>query len=170
MLRNADSRDEKLYYLGMILRNYDSYIFGHVLCASFERTAHERYRNGDDVSADALCAIYRDLKQKYCGGSVVVDELLGYEWASVSHFFDRPFNTYQYAVGYIASLSIVDSIFTEGKPAVDRYIEFLSSGATDTPLELLRRAGVDITTPEPTERAIRWFEKKVDELERLLEE
>ena len=99
---------------------------------------------------------------------MVNDDEIRLEWARIPHFYYN-FYVYQYATGYSAAQALARKILTEGRPAVDAYLAFLSSGSSDYPLAVLQRAGVDMTSPEPVRQAIRTFDELVQELERLLE-
>jgi len=100
---------------------------------------------------------------------VVVDPELDVEWARIPHFYSA-FYVYQYATGFAASTALSRQILSEGAPAVTRYLEFLKSGSSDYPIELLRKAGVDMSAPAPLEATFALFAARLDELEHLLDE
>ena len=122
---------------------------------------------GEPLTADTLSAMYHALNEKYYGAEAVVDELIDIEWARVPHFYYN-FYVYQYATGISAALALVQQIMQEGKPAVERYLQFLSSGSSDYSIELLKKAGVDMTSPEPVRQALKVFDTHLDEMETLL--
>ena len=111
--------------------------------------------------------MYLELNKFYHGKSVDVLDEIKYEWARIPHFY-RAFYVYQYATGYSAANAISKKILEEGAPARDNYIEFLKSGSSDYPVELLKIAGVDMSSPEPIRMAMETFRNLVDELEKLL--
>jgi len=110
------------------------------------------------------------LNQKYFGEEIVLDEEIGLEWARIPHFYYN-YYVYQYATGISAAAALTDQILEEGQPAVERYINnFLKAGSSDYPIEVLKAAGVDMTTKAPVEAALRQFERVLDEFEALLAE
>jgi len=111
--------------------------------------------------------MYRALNEKYYGAEVTIDDLIDIEWARIPHFYYN-FYVYQYATGISAASALVQQILQEGKPAVDRYLKFLSSGSSDYSIELLKKAGVDMTTPQPVRQAFQLFESHLEQMERLL--
>ena len=122
---------------------------------------------GDSLTADALCKVYYDLNCKYYGKDMVVDPEIAYEWARIPHFFYN-FYVFQYATGFSAAVAIANRILTEGRPAVEDYIRFLSSGGSQDPISLLKIAGVDMTTAKPVEDALKLFGELIDEMEALM--
>jgi oligoendopeptidase F len=134
--------------------------------AEFERDIHAHVEAGGALTAEFMCEHYLALNKKYYGPDVVVDEAIQYEWARIPHFFMN-FYVYQYATGFSAAISLADQILKEGDPAVKRYLEFLSSGSSLEPIEVLRRAGADMETEAPVANAMKVFKSVVDELEGL---
>jgi oligoendopeptidase F len=135
--------------------------------AEFEQKIHSRAEQGEPLTADTLSATYSALNEKYYGGEAVVDDLIGIEWARIPHFYYN-FYVYQYATGISAAASLVQQILHEGQPTVGRYLKFLSSGSSDYSIELLKKAGVDMTTPEPVRQAFQLFESHLSQMEALL--
>jgi len=125
-----------------------------------------KHKNGEPLTADILSNIYYDLNKKYFEAEVNVDEEISMEWARIPHFYTS-FYVYKYATGFSSAIAISDMILKEGQPAVDRYIKFLKSGSSDYPLELLKIAGVDLSTPKPVQDALDVFEKILGNLKRL---
>ena len=111
--------------------------------------------------------MYHELNEKYYGAEAVLDELIDIEWARVPHFYYN-FYVYQYATGISASSALVQQILREGKPAVERYLKFLSSGSSEYSIELLKKAGVDMTSPEPVRQALQLFDRHLAEMEELI--
>ncbi len=168
LLRTTTDREKKIYLLNSRLERIRQTVYRQTMFASFERTIHERNQRGEDVTAESLGKIWHELNERYFGPGMTVDELIDYEWSRIPHFYS-PFYVYQYATGYSAAASLARQIMTEGEPAVERYTDFLSSGGRDYSIELLKRAGVDMSTSEPILDAIRIFNETLDEIEALLE-
>ncbi len=137
--------------------------------AEFEQQVHSRAEQGEALTADSLSALYRGLNEKYYGGETVIDPLINIEWARIPHFYSS-FYVYQYATGISAASALVQQILHEGQPAVDRYLKFLSSGSSDYSIELLKKAGVDMTSPEPVRQALQLFESHLSQMEQLMQE
>ena len=124
-------------------------------------------QNGEGVTADRLCEIYYNLNKKYFGDDIVIDKEIELEWARIPHFYN-PFYVYQYATGYSAAVALSAKILKEGKPAVDAYMSFLKGGESKDPIDLLKMAGVDMTTEKPVADALALFGELVAELEALV--
>ena len=135
--------------------------------AEFELKAHEEIEKGGVLTAQWLCDTYNRLNSEYFGPALSEDEYIKYEWARIPHFY-RGFYVYQYATGYSAATAISSKILEEGETARNNYIEFLKSGSSNYPVELLKIAGVDMSSPEPVKMAMETFKNLVDELEKLL--
>ncbi len=167
LLPRASSKQEKAYLLNHYLEEFRGTVFRQVMFAEFEKMIHEKVEQGDALNAQELCDMYYGLNKKYFGEEVTVDEDIAMEWSRIPHFYSS-FYVYKYATGFSSATAIAEKILTEGKPAVDKYIEFLKSGGSNYPLELLKIAGVDLSTPRPIQDALNVFEKTLDELEELL--
>ena len=111
-------------------------LFRQTQFAEFEYIAHDMAERGEPLTKDALCEVYMNLNKKYYGRSVVSDPEVAYEWARIPHFY-RAFYVYKYATGIVSAVSIAERILAEGQPAVAAYFKFLSSGGSDSPVELL---------------------------------
>lgn len=135
--------------------------------AEFEHDIHIRAQNGEPLTADRLTEIYYELNKKYFGDDITVDEDIGMEWARIPHFYYN-YYVYQYATGYSAATSLANQILTEKKPAVERYLQFLKAGSSDFPIEVLKKAGVDMTSKQPIIEALKVFEEKLTEFESLV--
>ncbi len=157
----------KLAILNHSLEDFRATLFRQTMFAEFEREVHSRAEQGEPLTADTLSAMYRALNEKYYGGVAVVDELTDIEWARIPHFYSS-FYVYQYATGISAASSLVQQILHEGKPAVDRYLKFLGSGSSDYSIELLKKAGVDMTSPEPIRQALQLFNSHLAQMEELI--
>ncbi len=157
----------RLAILNHSLEDIRGTLFRQTMFAEFEQEIHNRAEQGEPLTADTLSAAYKALNEKYYGGEAVVDDLIGIEWARIPHFYYN-FYVYQYATGISAAASLVQQILHEGQPAVERYLKFLSSGSSDYSIELLKKAGVDMTTPEPVRQAFQLFESHLSQMEALL--
>jgi len=135
--------------------------------AEFEKEAHQKAEAGEALSASSLRKIYRDIYQKYHGPDLVVDSLDDLSCLRISHFY-RNFYVYQYATSLAAATAISRKILDGDKEVLKRYIELLEAGESDYPIELLKKAGVDMTSPEPVNATIELFAELVDQLEQLL--
>lgn len=165
MLEKASDKREKAYLLNHYLEEFRGTLFRQTMFAEFEKITHGMLQNGQALTADEFCSIYRKLNEKYFMPEVVIDREIDLEWARIPHFY-RSFYVYKYATGISAAVSLSQQILKEGTPAVERYLNFLGSGSSDYPLELLKAAGVDLTEPKPIEDAIKVFESILDELEK----
>src|SRR5699024_6047771 len=123
--------------------------------------------NGGALTADYLSETYKKLNEKYYGPNMVVDEEIAMEWARIPHFYYN-FYVFQYATGFSAAVDLSQQILKEGKPAVDRYLNFLGSGSSDYAINVLRGAGVDMTTKEPVDNSMKVFRELVEEMDKLI--
>jgi len=167
LLKTTSDRAVQLAILNQSLEDFRGTLFRQTMFAEFEQQIHSHAEQGEPLTADALSAMYRALNEKYYGAEVVVDDLINIEWARIPHFYSS-FYVYQYATGISAASALVQQILHEGKPAVERYLKFLSSGSSDYSIELLKRAGVDMTSPEPVRQALQLFESHLSQMERLI--
>lgn len=169
LLRTINDKKEKLYIINNYLDGFRGTVFRQTMFAEFEQLIHIKAQEGLPLTADTLTEIYYKLNQKYYGEDIVHDPEIGLEWARIPHFYYN-YYVYQYATGFSAASALANQILTEGKEAVDRYIGFLKAGSSDYPIEVLKKAGVDMTTKEPIYQALKMFEHMLDEMERLLNE
>ena len=167
LLKNTDDKKERAYLLNHYLDSFKATVYRQTQFAEFEKISNEMVENGDSLNAENLSSLYKDINQRYYGPDMISDDEIAYEWARIPHFYYN-FYVYQYATSFCAAVAIADMILTEGEPAVARYKKFLSSGCTDAPVELLKIAGVDLTTPAPIESALRKMGTIVDELASLI--
>ncbi|MGQ9779168.1 MAG: oligoendopeptidase F [Bacillota bacterium] len=163
LLETNPDRAMRLYLLHHYLEEFRATVFRQTMFAEFEKEIHARVEAGEALTAEELCRLYFELNRVYFGPAVVVDREIELEWARIPHFY-HAFYVYKYATGFAAATALADRILAEGEPAVRRYLEFLKSGAADYPNELLKRAGVDLTSPEPIDRALKVFETYLDRL------
>ncbi|MCK6256757.1 oligoendopeptidase F [Fictibacillus sp. KIGAM418] len=167
MLNKTKDKQEKLYLLNHHLEGFRGTVFRQTMFAEFEQAIHVKAANGEPLTPELLTKIYYDLNLKYFGENVVIDKEIGLEWSRIPHFYYN-FYVYQYATGFSAAASLSKQILEEGESAVSRYIDFLKAGSSDYPIEVLKKAGVDMTTSKPIEDALKVFEEILDEMEDLL--
>ena len=159
LLKNTTDKKERLYLINHYLDGFRTTLFRQAMFAEFETIVHKRLWNGESLTQQDLNQIYHDLNVTYYGPDMVVDEEIDYEWMRIPHFYTS-FYVYQYATGYSAAVAFSKKILEEGQPAVDRYIkEFLSGGCSKDPIDLLKNAGVDMSTPQPIDEALGVFEE-----------
>ena len=159
LIKNSTNKDEIIYYLVEFLDKFKGTVYRQTMFAEFEDIIHKKYENGDAITKDLLCKTYYDLNKKEFGGAVVVDKDIQYEWSKIPHFYSS-FYVYKYAIGFISALLIADKIEND-KNFKDKYIEFLSSGCSDYPLELLNKLGIDLTDEKTLDKAFQLFDEKV---------
>lgn len=162
MLNTEKDKKLKKYLLSYLLEMIRTTLFRQTQFAEFEQFAHETVEKGEPLTKENLSEEYLRLNKKYYGKAVVSEGNIKYEWARIPHFY-RAFYVYKYATGIISALAIADRILTEGQSAVDDYFKFLSSGGSDSPVELLKIAGVDLTDKKPFVSAFEVFKKTLDE-------
>ena len=159
LIKNTDNKEEKIYYIVEFLDKFKATVFRQVMFAEFEHLIHKKYEAGESLTKDLLCKTYYDLNRKHFSGAVTIDKDIQYEWARIPHFY-TPFYVYKYATGFISALVIADKLEND-KTFKDKYIEFLSSGSSDYPLELLLKLGIDISDEKVLNRAYDIFNEKV---------
>ncbi|MCK2156736.1 MULTISPECIES: oligoendopeptidase F [Exiguobacterium] len=170
LLKRVTDKNEKLYLLNNQLETFRGTLFRQTMFAEFEHQIHEAARLGQALTPEFLTKTYYALNETYFGEGIVLDEEIGLEWARIPHFYYN-YYVYQYATGISAAAALTSQILEEGEPAVERYINnFLKAGSSDYPIEVLKAAGVDMTTKAPVEAALRQFERVLDEFEALLGE
>ncbi|MED4617907.1 oligoendopeptidase F [Priestia megaterium] len=167
LLKTIDDEKQRLYLLNHYLEGFRGTVFRQTMFAEFEHDVHVRAQNGEPLTPELLTKLYYDLNKKYFGDNLVIDEEIGLEWARIPHFYYN-YYVYQYATGFSAAAALSKQILEEGDAAVERYVGFLKSGSSDYPIEVLKKAGVDMTTSRPIEEALAVFEEKLTEMERLL--
>ncbi|MCZ0703911.1 oligoendopeptidase F [Natronobacillus azotifigens] len=159
---------EKLYLLNHFLEGFRGTVFRQTMFAEFEHIIHQLAQSGEALTPEKLSEEYYALNDKYFGDEIEKDEEIGLEWARIPHFYYN-YYVYQYATGYSAAQSLAAQILDEGESAVERYFGFLKAGSSDYPIEVLKRAGVDMTSKTPILQALDVFEEKLTEMEGLLE-
>ena len=167
LLRTEDEKEMRKYLLNMHLEEFRTTLFRQTMFAEFEDITHKAIESGETLTAEWICQQYEDLNAQYYGSAVEKDDVIRYEWARIPHFYNA-FYVYKYATGYSAATAISKKILTEGKPAAQDYIRFLKTGESDHPIELLKIAGVDMSSPLPVQQAMETFNQLLDEFESLL--
>ncbi|MBE5995975.1 MAG: oligoendopeptidase F [Lachnospiraceae bacterium] len=168
LLEGTQDPRERLLYLNEYMEGFKGTVYRQTMFAEFEKEAHAMAERGEALTPEALCGVYRQLVSDYFGPDLVPDEEVQYEWARIPHFYS-PFYVFKYATSYCASAAVSEAVRTEGDAAAKPYLEFLSMGGSALPLDELKHAGVDLSTPAPIERALSKFERIVEEAEKTYE-
>lgn len=169
MLKAEQDDQFKLYLLDAYLDGVRNTLYRQTLFAEFELAMHERVEQGQTLTPDWLNGKYLELTRYYYGhdqGVVKVEDYIQNEWSGIPHFF-RSYYVFQYATGIVSSMALVDAVLKEGAPAQARYMTFLKAGGTKFPMETLKDAGVDLSTPKPVEQALKAFDGLVSEMETI---
>ncbi len=171
LLKRMDDNQEKAYLLDHLLGSFKSTLVRQTMFAEFEKLIHEHVESGNPLTPDYLNSSYYDLTKLYQGDSFAwddEDDLIATEWSRIPHFYYN-FYVYKYATGLSSAIDISSRILSGEPGAIDSFIAFLKSGSSKPPLELLKRAGVDLTTPEPVNSALTKMENTLEELEKILQ-
>lgn len=166
LIKSTDDKNRLKFIINYNLEQFRGTLFRQTMFAEFERLCHDEVERGGALTADSMSRLYMDLNRFYFGDNIVIDDEIGMEWARIPHFYNS-FYVYQYATGYSAALALSDAILTKGEPAVDKYLGFLKKGSSEYSVELLRGAGVDMSSGEPVKNAMKIFEGLLDKLEGL---
>ena len=169
LLSKTTDKKERAYLINHFLEQFKGTLYRQTMFAEFELNIGKMVQEGKTLTPDVLCAEYRRLNELYYGPDMVVDDEIAVEWARIPHFY-FDYYVFQYATGYSAAIALSRRILSEGEPAVEDYIRFLSGGCSKSPIDLLKDAGVDMTSAEPVEQAIALFGELLDEMESLMEE
>jgi len=168
LLRESESREEKLMLLCELMESIRTTIYRQTLFAEFELKAHEAAEQGVPITAEYLDRLYASLIRDYYGPGFTLGENDGMEWAYVGHFYYK-FYMYTYATGLCSGIALAEEVGTGDPEALEAYLGMLKSGSSAPPLVLLQRAGVDLTKPDAIEAAARLMDHTIDEVEKLLE-
>ena len=166
LLEKAEDETEKAYLINHFLDQFKGTLFRQTMFAEFERTVHEKVQSGQALTAENLCKIYYGLNERYYGPDMVIDQPIEMEWARIPHFYN-PFYVYQYATGFSAAIAISSKILAKEPGIVERYKRFLSGGSSMDCIDLLKICGVDMTSEEPVENALRVFGEYLAKLEKI---
>ena len=168
LLDRSNDKRERAYLINHFLEKFRTTLCRQAMFAEFELFMGITINQGGTLTADLLCDEYKRLNEKYYGPDMVMDDYIACEWARIPHMYYN-YCVFQYATGFSAAVALSTQILEEGAPAVERYLKFLSSGCTKSPIDLLKDAGVDMTTPAPVNDALALFAKLLDEMEELME-
>lgn len=171
VLRSVTDPDVRLSLLGNYLENIKGTLFRQTQFAEFELRMHEMAERGEPITGESLASLYMDVTKKYYGhdaGVLVVDDYVANEWSYIPHFY-RDFYVFQYATSFTAAEALAQKVKAGDAAATRRYLDFIASGGSAYPIDLLRAAGVDMTTDEPLDLAMREMVRVMDEMERILD-
>ena len=169
-LKQIKDDDTRLSLLGNYLENIKGTVFRQTQFAEFELRMHEMAQKGEALTGEALSKAYMEITRKYYGhdqGVCVVDDYIAHEWSYIPHFY-RDFYVFQYATSFTASSALAEKVKAGDPTARDRYLKFLSAGGSKYPIDLLKDAGVDMTTDEPLDLTIKQMNRIMDEMETIL--
>ena len=169
LLAKETDPKNRLALLNEYLEGFKGTVYRQTMFAEFEKEAHAMAECGESLDSASLNALYKKLIQLYFGPELVWDDAVQYEWARIPHFYN-PFYVYVYATGYSSASALSSMILSEGQPAVKRYLEFLSMGSSQYPLDELKHAGVDLTTPKPIDEALKKFESVLVDAEKTADQ
>lgn len=164
MLDNAKNDNEKLYLINHFIESFRTTVFRQTMFAEFEMIINKHVEDGGALTADYLCETYKNLNILYYGDNIIVDDEIALEWARIPHFYYN-FYVFQYATGFSAAVYFSNKIREEGKEAVDKYLTFLKSGSSKYAIDILKDAGVDMTTTLPVDNGMELFRDLVKEFE-----
>jgi oligoendopeptidase F len=170
MLKQIKDDNTRLSLLGNYLENIKGTVFRQTQFAEFELKMHEMNQKGEPVTGEALSKLYLDITKKYYGHDAkicIVDDYIANEWSYIPHFY-RDFYVFQYATSFTASSALAEKVKAGDPAARDRYLKFLSAGGSKYPIDLLKDAGVDMTTDEPLDLTIKQMNRIMDEMEAIL--
>ncbi len=167
LMKTTDDKKEKLVLLDQWINNFLGTVFTQVIFGEFERTAHQMVQDGEPITVESLSKIVNDLDKKWYGASTVIDDGYALNWGRIGHYY-RTFYVYKYATSLCASTALAKSVIDGEEGAIERYMNFLKSGGNDYPIEILKKAGVDMSSPEPIEQAMELFDSLVIQMEELL--
>ena len=169
LLNKTTDKKERAYLINHFLEQFKGTLYRQTMFAEFELKIGQLSAQGVALTAEKLCEVYRELNEQYFGPDMVVDDEIAMEWARIPHFYYN-YYVFQYATGYAAAIALSRAILKEGQPAVDRYLNFLCGGCSMDPIDLLKGAGVDMTTTEPVDQALQLFGELLDEMEELMKD
>ncbi len=167
LLKTTTDKKRRAYLINYFLEQFRTTLYRQTMFAEFELIINQKCENGESLTADMLCEIYRDLNKLYYGEDIIIDSELDMEWARIPHFYYN-YYVYQYATGFSAAIALSQKILNEGENAVKDYIGFLSGGCSTDPISLLKGAGVDMTSTKPVSDALALFNTLIDEMNQLM--
>ena len=169
LLNKTTDKKERAFLINHYLDQFKGTIYRQTMFAEFELNIGRMIAEGKSLTADVLCAEYKRLNEMYYGPDMVVDDNIAVEWARIPHFYYN-YYVFQYATGYSAAIALSRKVLDGGEKELGDYLGFLSGGCSKTPIDLLKGAGVDMTSPEPVNQALELFGKLLDEMEELMQE
>ena len=169
LLNTTTDKKERAFLINHYLDQFKGTIYRQTMFAEFELNIGRMVAEGKRLTADLLCAEYKRLNEMYYGPDMVVDDNIAVEWARIPHFYYN-YYVFQYATGYSAAIALSRKVLDGGEKELNDYLGFLSGGCSKTPIDLLKGAGVDMTSPEPVNQALELFGKLLDEMEELMQE
>lgn len=169
LLKITTDKKRRAYLINYFLEQFRTTLYRQTMFAEFELMINEKVFNGESLTADSLCEMYRELNIQYYGEDIIIDKELDMEWARIPHFYYN-YYVYQYATGFSAAIALSQRILNEGESAVKDYIGFLSGGCSADPITLLKGAGVDMNSKQPVADALKLFSTLIDEMEELTNE
>ncbi len=167
LMKNTEDEKEKLVLLDQWINNFLGTVFTQVIFGEFEKTAHQMVQDGEPITVESLNKIVHDIDEKWYGVSTVIDDGYALNWGRISHYY-RTFYVYKYATSFCASTALAKNVLEGKEGAIEKYMEFLMAGGSDYPIETLKKAGVDLSSPEPIEQAMQLFDSLVTQMEELL--
>lgn len=167
LLKTTENKKTRAYLINHFLEQFKGTLYRQTMFAEFEKITHQKVQDGETLTSEMLCEIYLNLNKYYFGEEMISDEEIALEWARIPHFY-TPFYVYQYATGISAAIALSKKIMEQGKSGVDDYMKFLTGGCSKDPIDLLKLAGVDMTSKEPVENALGLFKELLDEMEELI--
>ena len=169
LLGKTTDKKERAYLINHFLEGFRTTLYRQTMFAEFELNIGKLAQEGTSLTPDVLNDEYRRLNKLYFGDDIVLDDEIAMEWMRIPHFYYN-YYVFQYATGYSAAIALSQRILREGEPAVKDYLGFLSGGCSKSPIELLKGAGVDMSTTKPVEEALALFGELLDEMEALMQE
>lgn len=169
LLSKTTDKKERAYLINHFLEQFRATLYRQTMFAEFEMILGQLNQQGVALTAERMCEEYKKLNRLYFGEDIVIDDEIAYEWERIPHFYYN-YYVFQYATGYSAAIALSRRILREGESAVKDYIGFLSGGCSKDPIDLLKGAGVDMSTPEPVNQALALFGELLDEMEELMAE
>lgn len=169
LLANTTDKKERAYLLNHYLDSFKGTVYRQTMFAEFELNVGRMAQEGTSLTPEVLNAEYRRLNRLYFGENIVLDHEIDTEWMRIPHFYYN-YYVFQYATGYAAAIALSRRILREGAPAVKDYIGFLSGGCSKSPIDLLKGAGVDMSTTKPVEEALSLFGELIGEMEELMKD
>lgn len=166
LLKTEQDQNKQLYLINYFMEQFRGTLFRQTMFAEFEKIAHEMSASGTPLTCENLSDVYHKLNQLYFGDDIITDKYIDIEWSRIPHFYNA-FYAYQYATGYSAAISLSKGILSEGKPAIERYLDFLSKGSSEYSIDLLKGAGVDMTTQKPIKDAMEVFKGLLNKMQSI---